>query len=101
MRKILVALMLCMVSVIDFRANPTTDNVEVLSDSIKDNVEVLSDSINNETFPDNAIHKETLPDNGIPNITPHVGTYKFVKDGRIFIVKDDNCYDVLGRGYSL
>lgn len=77
MKKILVALTLCMVSVIGFRANPTTDNVEVLSDSIETNIETSQDS---------AIHNVILNDSA----------YKVVEDGIIVIVKAGKRFDVLG-----
>lgn len=78
MKKILVALMLCMVSIIGFRANPTTDNVEVLSDSIETNIETSQDS---------AIHNVILNDSA----------YKFIQDGIIIIVKNGVSYDIVGR----
>lgn len=86
MKKILVALMLCIVSIMGFRANPTINTVEVLSDSIETSIETLSDSTN------------TVTSDSITNIvTSDSIDHKFIQDGIIIIIKDGVSYDIVGR----
>lgn len=74
-----------MVSIMGFRANPTINTVEVLSDSIETSIETLSDSTNTVT-------------SDITNIvTSDSIAHKFIQDGIIIIIKDGVYYDILGR----
>ena len=84
MKKILVALMLCMVSIMGFRANPIINTVEVLSDSIETSIETLSDSTN------------TVTSDSIDNTSDSID-HKFIQDGIIIIVKNGVFYDIVGR----
>ena len=84
MKKILVALMLCMVSIMGF-TNPIINTVEVLSDSIETSIETLSDSTN------------TVTSDSIDNITSDSIDHKFIQDGIIIIVKNGVSYDIVGR----
>ena len=88
MKKILVALALCMVSVIGFRANPITGNVEALQDSIETPQDSVETSI------------ETLSDGIKPVLSTTLYNDNdriYVQDEIIVIVKDGVYYDVLGR----